>query len=116
MTQKGEWTEKAGKIVEEKRRIIREGAEILFRTGGNYSAQDHKKARQLGEESQKNVYDRQALLAEGEKKLNEAGADEIVEIFEMIQILEIEYLLAIQEEVEKIRKKLDEVLGINEDE
>lgn len=96
-----ELAEKAKELVERKRKIIRAGLELLIRTGGNYSEEDKKTANGFADEARRIALEREMLLNRVWDELD----------IEAIDILEIEYMDAIKEEVEKVRQKINEIFG-----
>ncbi len=100
-----ELAEKARELVDRKRKIIRSGLGLLIKTGGNYSEGDKKTANRFADESRRIAMEREIILKEAWDNLDTQA----------IAILEIEYMDAIKEEVEKVRRKINEIFGAEKD-
>lgn len=100
-----ELAEKAKELVERRRKVICAGLELLIKTDGNYSQEDKKIANGFADESRRIALEREIILKQAWDKLDTLA----------IKILEVEYMDAINEEVEKVRQKINEIFRKDED-
>ena len=96
-----ELAEKARELVARRRKVIRAGLELLIKTSGNYSEEVRKTANTFADESRRIALEREMILKQAWDKLDTQA----------IRILEVEYMDAIAEEVEKVRQKIEEIFG-----